>query len=229
MKIAIMQPYFFPYIGYFQLANSVDEFVFFDDVNFIKKGFIHRNNILLNKEKFQFSIPVTKVSQNRKINEHFYKGEFDVFIKQVEAAYKNAPFFADVYPIISSICTDANENVAKKNALSIKSVFNYLGIPFVYSFSSILQIRGDIRAQDRIIEICKKKTITRYVNASGGKELYEYEKFLAKNIQLSFLATKLPEYEQSKNKFVIGLSIIDALMYCDKEAVIGMINAGRLE
>ena len=229
MKLAIMQPYFFPYLGYYQLASSVDEFVFFDDVNFIKKGFIHRNNILLNKDKFQFSLPVIKVSQNRKINEHSYRGEFDVFLKQIQSAYKNAPFYEDVYPIIESVCANANENVAEKNASSIKAIFDYLAMPLTYSFSSLLNISDEIRAQNRIIAICNKKSATHYVNASGGKELYDNESFLSENIQLSFLKAELPKYKQTCHEFIAGLSIIDVLMHCDKKNVSNMINGGCFE
>ena len=229
MKIAVMQPYFFPYLGYFQLAYCVDEFVFFDDVNFIKKGFIHRNNILLNKEKLQFSIPVVKVSQNRKINDHIYKGEYESFMKQIKSAYINAPYFENVFTLIEKVCGDEDSNVVNKNVLSIQTVFDYLEIPFKSSLSSALEIADDVRAQAKIIEICKRKGATHYINALGGRDLYEADIFLAQKVRLSFMQAQLPIYEQASTEFIGGLSIIDILMWCDKKTVKDMIKSGNFD
>jgi len=227
--IAVMQPYIFPYVGYYQLATKVDEFVFFDDVNFIKKGFIHRNNILLNGEKFSFSIPVSKVSQNRKINEHFYRGEFDSFLKQIRRTYAKAPFFDEAIKIIESCLFQGELGVAQVNISSISAIFDYVDLPFDYSSASTLKIDGKYHAQDRIIKICKELGATHYVNAVGGKELYDNNSFAQEGIKLSFIQPYLTEYKQISKDFVSGLSIIDALMYCTKSELVELIQGGSFE
>ena len=106
MKVAIMQPYFFPYIGYFQLINLVDVFVVYDDVNYIKKGWINRNNILINKKSFLFSLPLQNMSQNKLINEIFLVEDTNwriSLLNTIQITYKNAPYFDEVYSLIEEI------------------------------------------------------------------------------------------------------------------------------
>ncbi len=159
MKAAVMQPYFFPYIGYYQLGYEVEKFVFFDDVNYIKKGFINRNSIYQDGRRKDFSVPVLKISQNRKINEHNYVGDFASFIKMLEHAYSKAPFYKKVMPIVTEVVNDGDLNVARKNANSIKCVFEYLGLDRDFSFSSQLGIGDENKAQERILAICEKLNV----------------------------------------------------------------------
>lgn len=216
---AIMQPYFFPYIGYYQLAYEAEKFVFLDDVNFIKKGYINRNAILLQGRRHDFSVPVTKISQNRHINDHNYTGNFSQFLSLIEQVYKKSPFFADVFPIVQSVALNPDQNVARKNANSIACVFSYLGIERDFIFSSDMDLNVEYKSQDRILALCQKVGINCYRNAIGGQALYDKKIFAEKSIDLKFIETKIQSYQQVSANFVPYLSIIDVLMHCDKRAV----------
>ena len=215
---AIMQPYFFPYIGYYQLVYAVENFVFLDDVNFIKKGYINRNVILLQGQRHEFSVPVAKISQNRHINDHHYTGDFTQFLSLIEQAYKKAPFFADIFPIVQSVALDSAQNVARKNANSIASVFSYLGIKRDFIFSSDVGLDAEYKGQDRILALCQTLGINRYRNAIGGQALYDTRRFAEKSIDLKFIETKTRPYQQASAAFMPHLSMIDILMHCDKIA-----------
>jgi hypothetical protein len=229
MKLALMQPYVFPYIGYYQLAFSVDEFVFYDDANFIKQGFINRNAILLNCARFDFSLPVASISSFRTIAQHNYTGRFEVFLKQIRSAYAKAPFFEAVYPIIEGVINDQDLGVARKNAQSITAVFDYLKVPRVFSFASDLTVADDCRAEDRVIEVCRQKKATHYHNSIGGKSLYSTEHFQAAGIELRFTKPLLPPYAQGSADFVPYLSMIDTLMWCSPSHVLDLLGIYELE
>lgn len=224
MILAVMQPYLFPYLGYFQLVSSVDHFVFLDDVAFIKKGFINRNRILLNGQPFAFSVPVERISQNRRINEHYFTGEFDTFLTQLRHAYSKAPFFEPVFTLIESVCLALEQNVAKKNAASIQAVFDYLQLPFSFSLASSLP-NDDAGGQQRILDLCQYFSADTYHNAAGGQALYDSEEFAACGVRLRFLQNHFPVYAQcGGGAFVPGLSIIDVLMNNAPEQVLAMLR-----
>ncbi len=227
MKLAIMQPYLFPYIGYFQLINAVDTFVIYDDVNFIKKGWINRNSILVNNKSFLFSAPLKEVSQNKRINEIFIDTNANwqnELLKTIEYSYKKAPFFSAVFPIINSVLTQNETNLSKFITYSLQTIAQYLTIKTNFIISSDIEKNNDLKGQDKIIEICKKCNATSYINAIGGIELYNTNDFLQQNIQLHFIKTNPIEYTQFKNEFVPWLSIIDVLMFNDVEKVKIMLN-----
>ncbi len=224
MKGAVMQPYFFPYIGYYQLAYEVEKFVFFDDVNYIKKGYINRNSILMNGVLHQFTIPVVGVSQNKKINEHFYVGDFSQFLEKIIVAYRGAPCFNDVFPMIQEAALSGSLNVAEKNAASIKLVFDYLDLDRNFSFSSGEKSESLLKGQARIISLCKKLNVDEYRNAIGGSDLYSHEEFNKEGINLKFIRTNLKPYTQNMDGFVPNLSMIDILMWCQKEEVIAKLQ-----
>jgi hypothetical protein len=229
MKGAIMQPYLFPYIGYYQLAYEVDKFVFLDDVNFIKKGYINRNAVLLQGQRHEFSVPVAKVSQNRHINEHSYTGEFTAFLGLIKQSYSSAPFFKDIWPLVESVVLDADLNVARKNAKSISAVFSYLGVDREFLFSSDIGLDAEYKGQERILALCQNIGIKQYRNAVGGQSLYEASAFNAKEIQLRFIQTHLQPYAQSTANFVPYLSMIDVLMYCDKLEATNLLKGYALD
>ena len=220
MKVAIMQPYFFPYIGYFQLVNSVDKFVFYDDVNFIKRGWINRNRILLNDKEALITIPLFKASQNKYINEislFFNKQAKDKLILKIENSYKKAPNYDEVINLIKKIISADISNISEYSANSVISVSNYLGINTNFFFSSLQspESKGMGKA-DRLIHICKKLEADHYINSYGGRDLYTKSYFKSNQIDLSFIKTIDLEYKQFKNAFIPGLSIIDVLMFNSK-------------
>ena len=225
-KIAIMQPYLFPYIGYWQLINAVDEFVLFDDVNFIMRGYINRN-ILLNGQAHLFTIPLDKPSQNKLINEvslKFDEYEKNKFLKMLQCAYKKAPYFEFVYPLLEKVANYDEINLSKYIKYSIINVLSYLGIKRFIRCSSDIQKDNSLKAQDKIIDICKKENANIYINAIGGQALYSNDDFMNNNLVLKFIKMDEISYKQFKNNFVPNLSIIDVLMFNSVEDVNNMLN-----
>lgn len=218
-----MQPYFFPYLGYFQLIASADHFVFLDDVAFIKKGFINRNRILLNGHPHAFSIAVARVSQNRRIDEHHYTGAFDPFLAKLRHAYHRAPFFEEVFTLVKAVCHEPDHNVAHKNVASVRAVFDYLGRPFSHQRSSTFPRTG-ARGEQRILDMCQYVGADAYHNASGGQSLYDGQCFASKGVRLRFLYNRFAPYEQGSEAFIPGLSIIDVLMHNERERVCEMLG-----
>lgn len=234
-SIAIMQPYFFPYVGYFQLVNAVDEFIFYDDVNFIKRGWINRNKVLINKQENVFSVPLTKISSFTLINKtELHPVLFDKwrikFIKTLIQSYRKSPNFNLVFPLIEDILNFKTNNIADYAINSVKKISDYLDITTNFSASSdkFSDSRGIDKA-DRIKTICELQEAKQYINALGGQVLYNKQFFLKNNIQLNFLKPKILSYNQFDNEFVGDLSIIDILMFNDKKTIMMMLNSYNLE
>jgi hypothetical protein len=228
-RVAVMQPYFFPYLGTFQLAQAVDAFVFFDDVAFIKKGYIHRNALLGPDGAQAFTIPVKDASQNRAIREHVYAGDWKAFLATLQQLYRRAPMFDAVYPLVESVALDPDENVARKNALGFMRVFEYLGLQRDWSFASRHALPDHLRAQQRILGLCEREGATMYVNAAGGRALYEPDAFEAADIELRFLASEAQPYDQGRELFAPNLSMIDLLMHCEPAVVRERLQQFKLE
>lgn len=228
MNFAVMQPYLFPYLGYYQLANAVDKFVFYDDVTFIKGGYINRNNILSNGKAQRFTIPVPGISSNTLINELRFDKNVKKILKTIEQGYKKSPYYKDVFPIIESVLNDENRSVQHVCAKSILLVFEYLGIQTDFYFSSELDYNRSLSAADKLIAMADVLKSKSYINSPGGKSLYDKEYFLEKNVKLSFIEIEQYEYTQNTNEFVPHLSMIDVLMWNSKEEVIELLTKYRL-
>lgn len=233
MTLAIMQPYLFPYIGYWQLINTVDTFVIYDNIQFSKKGWFHRNNILLNGKKTLFSIPLKKDSDSldvvdRFISDDAYK-EINKIIRQIEIAYKKAPYFVDVFPMIKEILENDERNLFKYIYSSVLKIRDYLEIDTKIIISSTIDIDHSLKSQDKVIALNKVLNATRYINPIGGTELYDFEKFQKENIELAFLNSNVPGYNQFEKEFVPYLSIIDVLMFNNIEEIKKMLIEYKLE
>ncbi len=231
LKVAIMQPYFMPYIGYFQLINAVDEFIIYDDVNFINKGWINRNNILAIDKANLFTIPLIGASQNKLINEIeiLNDGKWkQKLLKTIEQSYKKAPFFNEVYPILAEIVQSNESQLSAYIYNSITTICNYLKINTLITKSSSEFKNTDLKAQNRIIDICIKRNATQYINPIGGQELYQKEAFELHKIKLNFIKTNPINYHQFGKIFVPYLSIIDLLMFLDKSEIIEKLNEFEL-
>lgn len=232
MKLAIMQPYFMPYIGYFQLIQAVDAFVFYDDVNFIKSGWVNRNRILINGEAKYFTVPLLKASQNKLINEveiNTHSKEYLKLQKTIETAYKKAPYFELVIELIKELFSKRHTNVAEIAMESVKLVTEYLGLKTRFLISSVdFSDSKGMEKAERLIFICKQLNANTYINAVGGRELYSRETFSAHNIKLQFIQSKPVEYKQFNNKFVPWLSILDVLMFNSAEEVNKMLDEYEL-
>lgn len=215
MKLAVMQPYLFPYIGYFQLLNAVDKFVVFDDVNFIKKGWINRNNILVNRQKYLFTIPVKDASQNKLINEiQIAEGDWqEKFLKTIAQSYKKAEFFDETFGLIEKIVRSGELYIAKLILRSLLILKDALKINTEIVPTSEIYNNRELKAQNRILDICKREKAGEYVNPSGGIELYDRQFFAENGVKLFFLRTQPFAYRQFNEEFVPHLSIIDVLMF----------------
>lgn len=213
-----MQPYIFPYVGYFQLINAVDKFVVYDDVNFIKRGWIHRNNILVNGEANMFSVPLSKPSQNSLINEvelGDWKPWVSKFLKTIEQNYKKAPYFKEIYALVEEVFVADCTLISTLALRSLQQVCNYLSISTQFVNSSALYENAQLKAQERILDICLKEKGTHYINPTGGRELYDKELFAGNGVRLNFIESKKVVYPQYKKEFVPWLSIIDMMMFND--------------
>lgn len=227
-----MQPYLFPYIGYFQLLNLADKFILLTDVNFIKKGWINRNYILVNNKRNLFTIPVTGSSQNKLIKDieiSFDKSKRDKFLLTIEKSYKKAPYFREVYRIISDIFSQKTGLLSELILFSVKEIKKYLEITTEISESYGSYPESFLKGEDRIIEICRIENASQYINLSGGMNLYSKEKFRSEGIELKFLKTKKIVYKQFEDTdFEDSLSVIDLLMFNPKERIHEFLNEYEL-
>ena len=233
MNVGMMQPYLFPYLGYFQLLNAVDVFVFADDVNFIKGGFINRNRILLKKEEYFITVPCMKKSQNKLINEiqisERPKGYPEGILLTIRQAYNKAPFFDDVFPIIESIFNSEVDSISILAASSVKLVSKYLKINVDFKFSSVSfnHTKGQEKSI-RLINISKELGGNTYINPIGGTNIYDQKCFESQGIELNFLESEAITYPQFSDKFIPNLSIIDVMMHNSLEDVNKLLNKYRL-
>ena len=231
MKLAIMQPYFFPYLGYIQLVNLVDKFVFYDDVNFIKNGWIARNRIISNTNSLQyFGVDLTQASQNKLINEIKIGNDSTRKLKTIKYVYSKAPFFNDIYPLIETCLNDPVLTIAEMSANSVVKVADYLGIKTKFEFSSKCYANSiDFGRSERIVAICKQEKASTYINSIGGVELYSKDYFKQFGINLQFLDANNVTYNQFNKLSVSNLSIIDVLMFNSVEKVKEYLNLFELK
>lgn len=229
--VAIMQPYAFPYVGYFQLIRAVDTFVVLDDVAFIRRGFIHRNYLLRRGTRQMFTMPIVDASQNRRICDTKFVSDRrwrTSLATSLRAAYAKAPRFRAVFPSIEHLILSGDDDVSTFAVESIRTMCGLLGIGTRIVPSSRAYENFDLRGQDRIIDICVRERAERYVNPIGGTELYDAESFAAKEVELRFLRPGLLEYPQFGGEFVPGLSIIDVVMFNEPESLPRLLSAGEI-
>lgn len=221
MRIAVMQPYLFPYIGYFQLIQDVDKFVVYDDVQYIKGGWINRNKILVNHQEYMFTFSVQEAEMKAKINERFLSTKFlyekDKFIKTIIQNYKKAPYFEDSFNLILEILTTEERNLSAFIYRSIQKINVYLGIDTEVIRSSILPYTNFLSKEEKLIDIVKRLNGNIYINSIGGIKLYSKENFKREGIDIYFLNPKPLLYFQYQEPFIPNLSVIDALMFNSKE------------
>ena len=227
MKIGIMQPYFFPYIGYWQLINAVDKYVIYDDVNYIKGGWINRNRILINDKPSFINLKMNGSSPNKLIKEIHVSNDNrwkNKLLKSIELSYRKAPFFEMSFPIIEEIINHDEVNLSLYLENLIKRIAEYLEMNTEFVLSSNIEKDNSLKGQDKVIEICKSLGAKVYYNAIGGVELYSAENFNSYGIELRFLRTEYIEYKQFKNDFSPYLSIIDVMMFNSKEEIMNILD-----
>ncbi len=217
-KIAIMQPYFFPYIGYFQLINAVDTFVVYDNVQFTKKGWFHRNRLLFNGKIDYFTINIAKDSDylnvvERKVAPAFFQKEATKTLRKIEQNYRKAPYFKQVFPLLEQVFHHKEENLFAFIFYSLKQVLEYLKIDTEIIVSSTLPLDHELKNKYRVFDIYKHLKATHYINPIGGMELYDKTDFKNNSVNLSFIQTNPIEYKQFGDEFHSFLSIIDVMMF----------------
>ena len=222
MTVGIMQPYFLPYLGYFQLMRAVDRFVILDDVNYIVKGYINRNSILLNGNGYRFTVPLEKPSRNKLINETKISSNVewkDNFLKTIKMAYLKASEFKHVFSLIERMVAYNGNDLTCFLHNSLVSIKEYLGLKTEILISSQIPKDNTLRAQDRIIAICKELKASKYINAIGGQSLYRSEDFHNQNIELSFIKMGDVRYRQFTADFIPNLSMVDVMMFNSNSAI----------
>jgi hypothetical protein len=220
--IAIMQPYFLPYIGYFQLLAAVDKFVVFDDVNFINRGWINRNRLLLNGAAHMFTVPLRGASQNKLICEielDDEQGWRKKMLRTIQQAYGKAPYYAKVSVLLEGLINYPSIRLDEFLLNSLREVVRYLSLEVDIVSTSRIYKNANLKGQERIFDICRQELADIYINPIGGMELYDRASFSQQELSLYFLRSRPVSYSQGKSGLVAGLSIMDVLMFNEPAAV----------
>lgn len=227
-----MQPYFCPYIGYFQLISSVDRFVIYDNVQYSKKGWFNRNRYLHNGQATLFTIPLRKESdfldvRERHLADHSLKVRTKI-LSRISHSYRNAPYFAEAMGLVEQVFLCQEENLFDFIYHSVVALCQVLGIETEILVSSTIDVPDGLRGQDRVIAINKALGADTYINAIGGQSLYERQAFAEQGIELRFQRSMPIEYPQFDAPFVPWLSIVDVMMFNDKHAIHGYLERYEL-
>ena len=216
-----MQPYFFPYIGYFQLIGAVDLFVIYDNIKYTKKGWINRNRMLQGGKDAMFSLPLKAGSDALDVRERELAADFDrtKLLNQLRGAYARAPRFAAVFPMLERALRHDDANLFGYLHHALQICCQHLGLQTPFRVSSTIDIDHGLKNQDKVIALCKALGATSYLNAIGGQELYDREVFRRHGLDLHFIRPRPFEYAQFGAAFVPWLSIIDVLMFNPAELV----------
>lgn len=228
MKLAIMQPYFFPYLGYFQLMNAVDEFIIYDNIQFSKQGWVNRNRILKDGRDTYITLPLKKDSDYLDINDRYlasnWLNERKKILNRIAALYKKAPFFNLCFPIIEQCLLFEETNLFRFIYNSLFVLREFFELQTLLIKSSDIKIDHSLRGEMKVIAICKARSAETYLNAIGGLELYDKKNFREVGITLQFLQSNNFIYNQFDKAFVPSLSIIDLMMFNPKERIIQFMN-----
>ena len=230
IHIAIMQPYFFPYIGYWQLINAVDVFVIYDDGRMITNGWIHRNRILdfdgrtpreirvsLKRKSVSHTIGTMERAQNNRLMKKI--------VETIRFRYSRAPHYGEVMPLLEQLILNKETNLVRYITHSLQAICNYLGITTRFVISSTIDKTGCEGVVDKVERICKTLGITDYVNPIGGTAFYSKDDWARRGLKLNFLHRRDSiRYEQFGGEFVPDLSIIDMLMFCSKKEIQQILN-----
>lgn len=218
-----MQPYFFPYLGYFQLINSVDKFVIYNNIKFTKKGWINRNRILVNGTDHLISLPLKKDSDFLNIDQRYLSNgwflERGRMLNRIREAYKNAPYFNQTFDFIEGLLNNSELNLFEFIFSTINQICQKLNIKTEIVISSSIKIDHSLKSADKIIGICKQLNATDYVNSIGGVGLYSKETFAENGLVLKFINSKTTAYLQFNDQFVPKLSIVDVMMFNSQEEI----------
>lgn len=225
---AIMQPYLFPYIGYFQLIAAVDQFVIYDTVKYTKKGWINRNRFLRDGAPVTFTLPLEKDSDHLDIRERRVAAGFepDRLCAQIAQAYRHAPHRHETMPLVEEVLSYASADLFDHLRHGLLRTCAHLGIATPIRTASAIEGATDLRRQDRVIDLCERLGAATYVNPIGGTTLYDPAAFAQRGIALRFLRARPFVYPQGPHPFVPWLSILDVLMFNPRSALAAVLAGG---
>ena len=230
-SLAIMQPYFFPYIGYWQLIRAVDRFVIYDDVNYIKSGWINRNRILINGAPAYLTLPLEQASSHRRIcdinlqQSGIWRSKL---LKTLELTYRRATCFDEVFPVLAEIIGNQTDNLAEYLTHQLQAMSAFMGLTTQFIVASKDHQKADLEGHARVIDICRREKASIYINPQGGQNLYDPATFLKQGIDLHFIIMQALPYRQASPEFLTYLSIIDALMALGPDAIKTHLDAYHL-
>ena len=223
-----MQPYFLPYVGYFHLINSVDEFVIYDNIQYTKKGWINRNRILVNGSDKIITLPIKKDSDYLDVSGRYLADSWEIEKSKLNnliiSSYKKSPQFNRVFPVISSILELPNTNLFEYILGSLQLLNSYLRIETPITISSTINIDHSLKSKEKVIAICEELNADTYINAIGGQELYDEKKKKNRGLDLKFVKSPPLDYKQYKNEFIPWLSILDVLMFNNRKDITDYMN-----
>lgn len=227
-----MQPYFLPYIGYFQLIKSVDEFILYDNIQYTKKGWINRNRILVNGSDRLITLPVKKDSDylnvvDREISDTWNTDKKSL-LNLIKSSYSKAPYFRETYELLEECLAVEHTNLFEFIHQTLLKINRYVGIETPIIISSTISIDHSLKSEEKVLSLCKAVGATMYINAIGGQHLYSKDRFAAHKIQLQFIKSDTIQYSQFSNNFVPWLSIVDVLMFNSKQDITRYLNSYTL-
>lgn len=213
--VAVMQPYFLPYIGYFQLIASCDLFVLYDNIKYTKKGWINRNRMLRDGQDVMFSLPLQQGADHLNVDQRALAVAPDPhkWLAQLKGAYRHAPGYAQTLPLLEQIAHSPEVNLFRFLHQALLACCAHLGIRTPIRISSTVGIDHSLKGQDKVLALCQALGAGTYVNAIGGLELYSPPAFAQHGIALRFIRSRPLSYPQFGAPFVPWLSIVDVLMF----------------
>lgn len=232
MRVALMQPYFFPYIGYFQLMSAVDCFVFYDEAQFMKGGWVNRNRILRDGAAHWWTLPVVHDSFRLPINARRYRrdpAELASLYGKFDAAYRRAPHYREARRLLELGFASSDDLVSRLNEHQLRELADALGIRCRWLRSSEIEHDRSLGGEARVIEICRRLGASVYLNPEGGRSLYSADGFAASGIALQFIAPQLRPYRQFDDAPVPALSILDVIAFNGVAGAAAMLAGDRLE
>jgi hypothetical protein len=223
-----MQPYLFPYVGYFQLIAAVDQFVIYDIIKYTKKGWINRNRLLRDGEPFVFTLPIEKGSDALTISERRISPSFEPtkLCNQIAQAYRRAPEFGETMPLVDAVLHQTASNLFEHLRHALKQTCSHLEIATSIRTASEVENVTGLCKQDRVLHICERLGATTYINPIGGTTLYDTAAFAERGVDLRFLRPRSFTYPQFGHPFVPWLSIIDVLMFNPRSSLHALLKEG---
>jgi hypothetical protein len=224
--VAIMQPYFLPYIGYFQLIAEADAFIIYDQIKYTKKGWINRNRMLRNGADVMFTLPLAHGADALDVVQRELAADFQPtkLLQQWRGAYAKAPYFDETFAMLQRVMACESRNLFHFLDHAVRAVCAHLNITTPITVSSQLPVDAALRAEQKVLALCNAMGATRYINGTGGMALYDRAQFAQHGITLEFLRPKPLDYAQFGAPFVPWLSIVDVLMFNGRAATEALVH-----